>query len=113
MNSSLRGSRAGDGREGPFVMHLERLCQLIAMGQTFTVEFHPVSDLPLSLRGKVVKRLGLHILDGGDVAIQLLDDSTSIMVGLSLANYKALWRVWQAGTPSDALRRGTPWRGRS
>lgn len=112
MNTSLRGSRRG-GDDGPFVMHLERLCDLISRGATFTVEFHPVSDLPQTLRGKIVKRLGLHILDGGDVAIQLLDASTSIMVGLSLANYKKLWRVWQNGTPSDAQRRGTPWKGRT
>ena len=40
MNTSLRGSRRG-GDEGPFVMNLERVCDLISRGATFTVEFHP------------------------------------------------------------------------
>ena len=111
MNSSRMNP--GRGKDLPFVMHLERLCQLIEMGQTFTIEFHPAGDLPGGLRGKIVKKLGLHIMDGGEVAIQMLDASTSIMVGLSLANYKGLWRAWQNGVPCDAQRRGTPWRGRS
>lgn len=96
--------------KGPFIMHLERVCRLIEMGQTFTVEFHPILTGAGDLRGKVIKRLGLHIMDGGDVAIQLLDAQTSIMVGLTLANYKKTWRCWQNGIPSDPQRGATEWR---
>lgn len=143
MNTSLRGSRKGEGKDGserptkgraeapahwlsgaetrhptrsgegtgrPFLMHLERLCRLISMGQTFTVEFHPALTGTGELRGKVIRHLGLHIMDGGDVAIQLLDAETTIMVGLNLANYKRAWRVWQNGVPSDAQCRATEWR---
>lgn len=109
MNTSLRGSRNG-GKNGPFLMHLERLCRLISMGQTFTVEFHPVLTGTGELRGKVIRHLGLHIMDGGDAAIQLIDKSATIMVGLTLANYKRAWRVWQNGVPTDEQRRGTEWR---
>lgn len=109
MNTSLRGSRNG-GKDGPFLMHLERLCRLISMGQTFTVEFHPVLTGTGELRGKVIRHLGLHIMDGGDVAIQLIDKSATIMVGLTLANYKRAWRVWQNGVPTDEQRRATEWR---
>lgn len=94
----------------PFVMPLHRVCQLIEKGQTFTVEFHPVFNASGTFRGKIIGRLGLHIMDGGDVAIQLLDGSTTIMTGLTLANYGSLWRVWQNGTPYLAQRKRTKWR---
>jgi len=96
----------------PFVMHLDRVCQLIEKGQTFTVEFHPVFNACGEFRGKIIGRLGLHIMDGGDVALQLMD-GTSIMVGLTLANYGSLWRCWQNGTPYGNQRKSTAWRVRA
>lgn len=96
----------------PFVMHLDRVVQLIEKGQTFTVEFHPVFNASGQFRGKIIGRLGLHIMDGGDVAIQLMD-GTSIMVGLTLANYGSLWRCWQCGTPYENQRKRTVWRVRA
>lgn len=97
---------------GPFVMHLNRVCQLIDKGQTFTVEFHPVFNSAGDLRGKIMGGMGLHIMDGGDVALQLMD-GTSIMVGLTLANYEKVWRCWQNGMPCDGQRRGKIWRQRA
>lgn len=102
---------SGQGRRprgGPFVMHLDRVCQLIDKGQTFVVEFHPVFNNAGDLRGKIMGGMGLHIMDGGDVALQLMD-GTSIMVGLTLANYEKVWRCWQKGRPDDRQRRETEW----
>jgi len=97
---------------GPFVMHLDRVCQFIEKGQTFLVEFHPVFNSSGEFRGKIIGRLGLHIMDGGDVALQLMDGST-IMVGCTLANYGSLWRCWQNGTPYGNQRKNTAWRVRA
>lgn len=91
-------------------MHLEKVCRLIDMGQTFTVEFHPHGDFPRDLRGRVVKRLGLQLLADGDVALQMIGGGCSMFLGLKLSNYKPLWRCWQNGTPTDAQRRETGWR---
>lgn len=110
MNTSLR--HPGRGKNAPFIMHLERVCELIERGQTFTVEFHPIFNASGRFRGKVIGRLGLHIMDGGGIALQLMD-GTTVMVGLTLANYGSLWRCWQNGTPGDELRRKAEWRVRS
>lgn len=40
-------------------------------------------------------------------------DGTSIMVGLTLANYGSLWRCWQCGTPYENQRKRTAWRVRA
>lgn len=108
MSSSARGPQTPAG--GPFVMHLEKVCRLIEMGQTFTVELHPHSDLPAQLRGRLVRRVGIHILDGGQVTLQTMDGQESIFLGLSLANYKRIWRCWQNGVPTDQARGATAWR---
>lgn len=104
--------RRDDTLNGPFVMHLERVCQLIARGQTFAVEFHPCSDLPAAMRGKLIRQVRLEILTDGDVALQVGNADTKLFVGLTLANYKQIWRCWQNGLPGDRLRQGTPWKAR-
>lgn len=107
MSNSTRGQQ--NRTEGPRVMYLDRVCRLLAEGQRFTVEFHPYSDLYGDMGSRVARNLGLHILDGGQVSI-LPMNGTAIFLGASLANYGSLWRCWQ-GEPSEAQRRGTPWKG--
>ena len=105
MSNSARGPQRADG---PRIMYLDNVCRLLAEGQRFTIEFHPYSDLYGSMEGRMLKSMGLHILDGGQVAIIPPNGGASIFMGASLANYGSLWRCWQ-GTPTDAQRRGTPW----
>ena len=107
MNGGNRG-RGGSGR--PYILHLERLCQLIERGQRFVVELHPCADLLPEYQGGLLKRVGLAILAGGDVAVDLMDGQSRLFLGLTLANYKTRWRVWIGGVPADAMRRTTPWR---
>lgn len=107
MSATANGYRRGNA---PYVMPLHRVCQLIEKGELFTVEFHPVFNSCGEFRGKIIGRLGLHIMDGGAVAVQLLGGSTSMLLGLSLANYNSLWRVWRGGTPYLNQRKQTKWR---
>lgn len=92
-----------------YILHLERVCQLIASGHLVTVEFNPNSDLPPEIAGRIMTRAGIHILDGGEIAIVNPNSDTSMFLNLSLANYKKLWRCW-CGFPSDSHRRAMKWR---
>lgn len=107
MSNSTRGPQSR--RDLPFVMHLERVCQLIDMGQTFIVEFNPNSDVAHGGM-LIVRGVRLRIRDGGDITMESVDGSQKIDLGMSLANYKLLWRCWQNGEPQDVLRIATWWR---
>lgn len=103
----IKGPQRNDA---PFVMHLERVCRIIDMGAKFgVVEFNPYSDLD-KVKGATIKDVGLRILDGGDIAIVLSNESVVNAFGLKLSNYKSLWRCWQNGVPTDDQRRATQWR---
>lgn len=104
MNTSTRGPQQGGGQ--PFVMHLERVCRLIEMGQTFSVEFNPCGDVAID---RVVRDVGLRIRDGGEVAMKTLNGAEVLAFGLTLANYKRLWRCWQNGTPTEGQRKAVAW----
>lgn len=104
MNSSLRGPQRG--RDVPFVMHLERVCRLMEMGQRFTVEFNPNGDVSID---RVIRDLELHVHDGGDVSVRTLNGAVLMAFDLTLANYKRVWRCWQNGTPTEAQRRAVKW----
>lgn len=105
MSNSIRGPQRGQG--APFVMHLERVVRLIEMGQHFTIEFNPNSDVGMVM-GDLVFNKGLRI-DNGGVVMLTKDDQSFYALGLTLANYKRVWRCWQNGIPTDALRRGMKW----
>lgn len=107
MSSSTRGPQSGRGL--PFVMHLERVCQLIEMGQTFVVEFNPNSDIAHGGM-LIVRGVRLLIHEGGDITMESMDGLQKIDLGMSLANYKWLWRCWQNGEPQDVQRKATRWR---
>lgn len=96
---------------GPYVLHLERVCQLIERGNPLTVEFNPCSDLPVVSAG-ILRRIGAHILDGGEVQLISLNGTSTLLVGLTLANYGQLWRCW-AGEPNEQRRRAARWRARA
>lgn len=106
MRTSIRGPLRGNN--APFVMHLERVCRLIEMGQRFTIEFNPCSNVG-KLRGRLIKDMGLHIESGGDIALVTTDGISTAGFGLTLANYKSVWRCWQNGEPDEAMRRGLKW----
>ena len=123
MNMSTRGPLRGN--DTPFVMHLERVCRLIEMGQKFTIEFNPCSDI-VETMGNMIESAGISILTDGRVStlhteladLSLLDGRVCIhrpsgygaaVANLSLANYKRVWRCWQNGAPTDAQRRAVKW----
>ena len=87
-------------------MHLERVCRLLDMGARFVIEFNPCSDV--DFRG-LLRDVRLRINDGGDVSLILGNGATVLAFGLTLANYKRVWRCWQNGTPSETQRRDTRW----
>lgn len=103
MSNSTRGQQHRD--DGPFVMHLERVCRLIEMGQRFTVEFNPCSDVG----GGITSGIRLSIRDGGEVCMQSLNGAGFMLFNLNLANYKRVWRCWQNGVPTEAQRRAVRW----
>ena len=103
MNTSTRGPLRG--KDLPFVMHLERVCRLIEMGQRFIVEFNPCSDIG----GDVKTGIRLTIRDGGEVCMQDATGAGFMLFDLSLANYKRVWRCWQNGVPTEAQRRSLKW----
>lgn len=107
VGNSLRGPRRGG--DGPFVMHLERVCRLIEMGQRFSVEINPCSDVG-SAAPNVVRDLEIRIHAGGAVSLQTIHGAPVMMFDLTLSNYKRVWRCWQNGTPTEAQRRAAPWR---
>lgn len=107
MNSSTRGPQGRN--DAPFVMHLERVCRLIEMGQRFAVEFNPCSDVATAMHGRLVRDVALEILAGGEIAMRTMDGSVVLRFDMTLANYKRLWRCWQNGTPGEAQRRTTRW----
>ena len=91
-------------------MHLERVCRLIDMGARFLVEFNPNSDVgERMIGGQTIGNVGLRITDGGGVSMVLLDSSSTCAFGMTLANYKRLWRCWQNGVPTEAARRAMRW----
>lgn len=107
MNTSMRAPQRGDN--GPFLMHLERVCRLIEKGAEFTIEFNPCSDIAPML-GRVMERVWLRIEEGGDVTVLARGGSEGYrLLGLTLANYKRLWRCWQNGTPTQAQARAARW----
>ena len=107
MNTSTRSPRRGN--DAPFQMHLERVCRLIELGASFTIEFNPCSDIP-SLFGEVLQGVRLRIHEDGDVSVHMKGSAIGMkLLGLNLANYKKLWRCWQNGAPSVAQRRATRW----
>ena len=107
MSSSARGPQCGRGL--PFVMHLERVCQLIDMGQTFIVEFNPNSEAA-SAGATMVRGVRLLIHEGGDITMESEDGSQRIDLGMTLANYRWFWRCWQNGEPQDVQCKATRWR---
>ena len=106
MNDSRRGPARGDGR--PFVMHLEKVCRLIEMGQRFTVEFNPNSDAAAGGM-EVIRDVRLSILKGGEVCMQAPSGAGFALFDLTLATYKRVWRCWQNGLPGVVQRRETRW----
>lgn len=107
MSSSTRGPQRGTDR--PFVMHLEWVCRLVDMGARLgVIEFNPNSDLG-KVRDTLVKDVVLRICDGGGVALQMLNGVSISAFGLTLANYKKVWRVWQNGVHTEAMRRSVRW----
>lgn len=107
MNTTKRGPQRDN--TAPFLMRLERLCQLIEKGAEVTIEFNPCSDIPAML-GHTMDHVHLRIHEGGDVSVHAKNDTVSFnLLGLTLANYKRLWRCWQNGNPTEAQRRTTPW----
>ena len=87
------------------MMHLEKVCRLIEMGQRFVVEFNPCSDIG----GKVWTGMKLTIQDGGNVCMVAPNGAGFMLFNLNLANYKRLWRCWQNGVPGEGQRRATRW----
>lgn len=106
MNMSTRGPLRGN--DTPFVMHLERVCRLIEMGQKFTIEFNPCSDI-VETMGNMIESAGISILTDGRVCIHRPSGYGAAVANLSLANYKRVWRCWQNGAPTDAQRRAVKW----
>lgn len=107
MNTSMRAPQRGDN--GPFLMHLERVCRLIEKGAEFVIEFNPCSDLP-ALLGETMEHVRLQIHEDGAVSVHAgRKDIAFNLLGLTLSNYKRLWRCWKNGTPTTAQRRRTPW----
>ena len=92
----------------PFIMHLERVVRLIEMGQHFTVEFNPCSDVGIA-KDTLVRDIGLRIDSGGDVAMLTSNGLGVYTQKLTLANYKRVWRCWQNGVPSVAQRCASKW----
>ena len=101
MSSSIRGLQRG--ASGPYVLHLERVCQLIDRGTPVTVELHPNSDA-IGLLPRVL----IDIHEGGDVSLHRIGSGDRLFLGLTLANYKRQWRCW-VGEPTEAQRRAMRW----
>lgn len=106
MSSSIRGTQ--HGKDAPFVMHLERVCRLIEMGQRFTVEFNPTSDVAAA-GVSIVQDIRIRIREGGDILMEALNGMQTLDFRMTLANYKRVWRIWQNGVPTDAQRRTLRW----
>lgn len=106
MSGGTGGARHGGG--APFVMHLERVCRLIEMGQRFAVEINPCSDCGPAAPN-VVRDLEIRIHAGGAVSLMTIHGAPVMMFNLTLANYRRIWRVWQNGTPTEAQRRAVRW----
>ena len=107
MSNSIRGPQRSTN--GPFIMHLERVCRLIEMGARFgVIEFNPASDLG-KVRDTLIKEIGLAIHDGGSVSMIALNGTGISGFGLTLANYKRVWRIWQNGIPTEDQRRAVRW----
>lgn len=96
------------GTGAPFVMHLERVCRLIEMGQRFTVEINPCSDAGRAAPN-VVRDLEIYIHAGGAVSLMAAPGVPVMAFDLTLDNYKRVWRVWQNGAPTEAQRRAARW----
>ena len=108
MSNSLRNPAIGN--RGPYVLHLERVVQLIDRGNTLNIEFNPCSDLPQVTTG-MIRGIGAHILDGGEVMLLTIAGDATFKLGLTLANYKQIWRCW-VGNPTERQRRSLRWQTR-
>lgn len=107
MSKSTRGPQ--HGHDGPFMMHLERVCRLIEMGAEMTIEFNPSSDLPAMLGG-IMEHVRLKIHEDGAVSLHADHNTVGYsLTGLTLASYNRLWRCWQNGAPSEARQRAVKW----
>ena len=100
------GTRGAHTYNAPFVMHLERVCRLMELGQRFTVEFNPCCDVEIA---RVIGNLELHVHDGGDISVRTMNGAVLMAFNLTLGNYKKVWRCWQNGTPTEAQRRAVKW----
>ncbi len=81
---------------------------MIEMGQSFVVESNPHSDVAHSAAARVRKER-VRIREGGDVIMETLNGMQTMDFGMSLANYKRVWRCWQNGVPTEAQRRALRW----
>ena len=91
----------------PFVLRLEQLVRLMEQGK-FVIEFNPCSDIGATV-GTLIKDVGLRIERDGDVAMVTSDGQSVCTMGLTLANYKRIWRCWHKGVPNENMRRGLRW----
>ena len=105
MSSSARGPQRRP--DGPYVLHLERVCQLVDRGTAVTLELNPASDAAMTTDG-ILPRVLIDIHEGGDVSLHRLGSGDRVFLGLTLANYKRRWRCW-VGIPSEAQRRAMKW----
>jgi len=107
MGNSLRGPQHGN--KAPYVMRLERVCQLIELDGRFpAIEFNPCSDAG-EIRNRLLTQIGLRIRENGVITLVLPGSLNITAFGLTLANYKKVWRCWQNGVPTEAQRRAVRW----
>lgn len=92
----------------PFIMHLEKVCQLIEMEHPFTIEFNPCSDITDMVDG-LIQGVRVHIHENGNLSIHLPNGIGISTLRLTLSNYKRVWRCWQNGIPTKAQRDKTRW----
>ena len=103
--------KASNDRWGvPFVMHLDRVARLMEMGTRFDIEINPNCDLAerFERRPCMMLDMQLRVLAGGGVEI-MVNSRTGYEMGLTLANYKRIWRCWQNGAPTAAQSAACKW----
>ena len=101
--------RAPRGAGQPYVLHLDRVCQLMERGTPMNVELHRVRGLPATWAGELMHAVRMRVLEGGEVQIEPDGRGVSLRLGIWLGDYGSVWRVW-AGMPGDVQRIGTKWR---
>ena len=93
----------------PYVFHLEQVCRLIENGAVFVaIEFNPHGKA-LRNGNNMIHKASLRIKDGGEMSIELIDGTIVPLLGVRLADYRRLWRVW-SGLPTDRERMAMKWR---